>query len=134
MRARLVNAQQANTWLNSAYTTLKPFLFAGHVFDISIKPETRSTAQNRRLWAMLKDVSQQVVWHGQKLRDEEWKHIFSAAMKKQKVVPGIDGGFVVMGQSTSKMTKAEMSEMQELISAFGAERDVVWTEPVFEYA
>ena len=136
LKARLVNAQQANTWLNTAYATLKPYLISGHVFDISIKPETRSTAQNRRLWAMLHDISKQVVWHGQKLTDEEWKNVFSAAMKQQRVVPGItgSGSFVVMGQSTSRMTKAEMSEMQTLMEAFGAERDVMWSEPVPEYA
>jgi hypothetical protein len=134
MRARLINPAQAHVWLTTAYQTLKPQLIAGHAFDISIKPETRSSAQNRRLWAMLRDISQQVVWHGQKLSDEEWKHCFSAAMSQQKVVPGITGGFVVMGQSTSKMTKAEMSEMQTLMEAFGAERDVKWSEPVVEYA
>ncbi|WP_323162720.1 recombination protein NinB [Pseudomonas fulva] len=39
-------------------------------------------------------------------------------------MPGLDGGFVVCGQSTSRMTKGEMSEMQELMAAFGAERGV----------
>lgn len=134
MRARLINPAQAHVWLTTAYQTLKPQLMAGHAFDISIKPETRSSAQNRRLWAMLRDISKQVVWHGQKLTDEEWKHVFSAAMTQQKVVPGISGGFVVMGQSTSKMTKGEMSELQTLMEAFGAERSVVWSEPVPEYA
>ena len=134
LRARLVNPQQANAWLNAAYQTLKPSLIAGHAYDISIKPETRSNAANRRMWAMLRDISKQVVWHGQKLSDEEWKHVFSAAMAQQKVVPGVNGGFVVMGQSTSKMTRAEMSEMQTLMEAFGAERDVMWSEPVPEYA
>ncbi len=129
MRARLVNPQQAHAWVTAAYQTLKPSLIAGHAYDISIKPETRSSAQNRRLWAMLHDISKQVVWHGQKLVDEEWKDLFSAALKRQRVVPGIDGGFVVMGQRTSKMTKAEMSELQELIAAFGAERDVMWSDP-----
>lgn len=78
---------------------------------------------------MLAEISQQVDWYGQKLTAEEWKDVFSAAMKRTKVVPGIDGGFVVCGQSTSKMTKAEMSEMQELMEAFGAERGVKFTMP-----
>lgn len=45
-------------------------------------------------------------------------------MKRSKVVPGLDGGFVVCGQSTSKMTRAEMSEMQTLMEAFGVEKGV----------
>jgi hypothetical protein len=33
-----------------------------------------------------------------------------------------------LGTSTSKMTKTEMVDLQELISAFGAEHQVKWTE------
>jgi hypothetical protein len=98
-------------------------------FVVEVKPATRSILQNARLWAMLTDISRQVEWHGLKLAPEDWKHIFSAGLKRQRAVPGLDGGFVVLGQSTSKMTKAEMSELQELMSAFGAERDVRWSEP-----
>lgn len=96
---------------------------------VEIKPATRTVLQNARLWAMLTDISRQVEWHGLKLSPEDWKHIFSAGLKKQRAVPGLDGGFVVLGQSTSKMTKAEMSELQELMSAFGDERGVKWSDP-----
>jgi hypothetical protein len=84
--------------------------------------------QNNRLWALLTDVSQQVDWYGRKLAPQEWKDVFTAAMKKQDVVPGIEGGFVVLGRSTSNMNKAEMNDLQEIISAFGAQHDVKWTE------
>lgn len=103
---------------------LKAMLIAGHRMVVEVKPETRSLEQNARLWAMLTEISQQVDWYGNKLTPEEWKDVFSAAMKRSKVVPGLDGGFVVCGQSTSKMTRAEMSEMQTLMEAFGAERGV----------
>jgi hypothetical protein len=49
-------------------------------------------------------------------------------------VPGIDGGFVVLGKSTSKMTKAEMTELQELMAAFGAEQGVKFTATEDEFA
>jgi hypothetical protein len=42
-------------------------------------------------------------------------------------VPVIDGCFVVLGKSTSKMTKPEMSELQQLIEAFGAQQGVRFT-------
>ena len=95
---------------------------------VRLQPETRSTAQNARLWAMLTEISRQVDWYGQRLSQDEWKDVFSAALKRQKVVPGLDGGFVVCGQRTSRMTKPEMSEMQELMAAFGTERGVVFNE------
>lgn len=98
----------------------------GHAVRIS--PPTRSLEANAAMWAMLADVSAQVVWHGRKLDSESWKHIFTSSLKRQDVVPNLDGtGFVVLGQSTSKMTKAEMSDLLELISAFGAERNVKWS-------
>lgn len=103
-------------------------------YVVEIKPRTRSLDQNARLWAMLTDVSRQVEWHGRYLTPENWKHIFSAALKRQEVVPGLDGNFVVLGQSTSRMTVREMSDMQELMSAFGNERDVQWSEPDQGYA
>jgi hypothetical protein len=112
-------AIQATVW-----PQLKAMLMAGHRMVVEIKPETRSLEQNARLWAMLTEISEQVDWYGQRLTPEEWKDVFSAAMKRSKVVPGLDGGFVVCGQSTSKMTRAEMSEMQTLMEAFGAERGV----------
>ena len=89
-----------------------------------VKEATRSLEQNARLWAMLTDVSNQVVWHGHTLTPEEWKCVMTAAMKKQKVVPGVDGGFVLIGARTSKMGVREMGELMELIEAFGAQQGV----------
>ncbi|ELY6244250.1 recombination protein NinB [Cronobacter universalis] len=99
---------------------------------VEVKQRTRSLDQNRRLWATLRDISEQVVWHGMKLDSEDWKHIFTAALKGQRSAPGINGGFVVLGQSTSKMRVSEFSELLELIYAFGAERDVQWSEDAQE--
>lgn len=93
-------------------------------YDIKAGPPTRNLEQNAALWAMLTDVSEQIVWHGRKLSPDSWKCIFTATLKKQDVVPGIDGGFVVIGQSTSKMTKHEMSDLLELIASFGAQNNV----------
>ena len=110
---------------------LKSMLMDGQRMVVEIKPETRTLAQNARLWAMLTDVAKQVNWYGRKLSEEEWKHVFTASLAKQDVVPGIDGGFVVLGKSTSKMTKPEMSELQQLIEAFGAQQGVRFTAPEY---
>lgn len=84
----------------------------------------RSHEQNRLMWANLADIANQVVWYGHKLHKEEWKDVLTAALKKQKVVPGIDGGFVIIGARTSKMTVAEMNELIELSYAFGTQQGV----------
>lgn len=126
----LYNRQQAKQALTAqVFPFLGEALQSGRKWVLSIKPETRSLAQNSRLWAMLTDISHQVNWYGRKLTAEEWKHVFSASLKKQDVVPGLDGGFVVLGLSTSKMSIAEMCDLQTLMEAFGAEKGVKFSAP-----
>ncbi|PHM90696.1 hypothetical protein CR080_24570, partial [Salmonella enterica subsp. enterica serovar Typhimurium] len=60
---------------------------------------------------------------------ESWKCVFTAALKQQDVVPNLAGnGFVVIGQSTSRMRVSEFAELLELIQAFGTERGVKWSD------
>ena len=125
----LINPVQAHQAIETAWRHAKAWLMAGHRLTLEVRPEKRSDAQNRRLWAMLADISAQVDWYGQKLTSEEWKDVFSASLKRTKVVPGLDGGFVVCGQSTSRMTRAEMCELQELMEAFGAQQGVKFRAP-----
>lgn len=93
-------------------------------YQVVVSEPKRSSSQNAALWAALTDISQQVVWHGQKLSPDDWKNIFSASLKKQRAAPGLDGGWVVFGESTSRMSKKELSDLLALIEAFGAEHDV----------
>lgn len=121
-----VQAHKAMT--NLIWPNLKAHLTAGRRMVLELREEKRSDAQNRRLWAMLTDISQQVEWYGKRLSPTDWKHVFSSSLKKLEVVPNLDGtGFVALGMSTSQMTKAEMSDMQTLMEVFGAERDVKFT-------
>lgn len=130
MSIECVNPVQAHAAMTkSIWPQLKSALMAGHRMVLEVKPSTRSYQQNARLWAMLTDISKQIDWYGRKLSPDDWKHVFSAALKKQDAVPGIDGGFVVLGLSTSKMTKAEMCDLQTLMEAFGAERGVRFSAP-----
>ena len=95
---------------------------------IEFRKARRTMDQNARLWAMLTDVAQQVQWYDQKLSAEDWKDIFTASLRKSRVIPGIEAGsFVVLGMRTSDMTKDEFSNLIELIHAFAAERGVVFS-------
>jgi len=76
------------------------------------------------MWANLEDIAQQVIWYGQKLDKQEWKDVLTAGLKKQKIVPGIEGGFLVIGARTRKMSVAEMNELIELAVMFGAQQGV----------
>jgi hypothetical protein len=103
--------------------------------SVTFKRNKRTVDQNSLLWALLTEVSQQVTWHGQKLAPEDWKDMFTASLRKARVVPGIDpGSFVLLGLHTSDMTKDEMSNLVELILAFGAEHGVQFSHLTREAA
>ena len=132
---RCYEPAQAHKVLTSVvWPEVKAQTMAGRRMVVEVRAETRSLEQNARLWAMLADISKQVEWYGHRLTPDEWKDVFSASLKRTKVVPGLDGGFVVCGQSTSKMTIAEMCELQELMEAFGAQKGVRFTCPEVECA
>ena len=105
----------------------------GRKVVITVKEPTRNLESNACMWAMLADVARQVTWtingKQQLLSAEDWKDIISASLKgEQSVALGINGGFVLLGVRTSKMTQREMGDMIEAIGAFGAENGVTWSE------
>jgi hypothetical protein len=123
----LYNAQQGHKELMRLWVWCKAMLMAEHRLTVEARPEKRSDAQNRLMWSALGDCARQIEWHGQKLDAESWKDMATAALKRQRVVPGIDGGFVVLGQRTSRMTKAEMTELIEFVHCFGSQQGVQWS-------
>ena len=125
----LYNAQQAWQVLRDAvWPLVKSLTMAEHRLTLTVATEKRSDAQNRMLWSALGDLSRQITWHGMKLSAEDWKCMCTASLKKQRAVPGLEGqSFVVLGQPTSTMTKAEMTELIDLIHYTGAAHDVQWS-------
>lgn len=100
---------------------------------VTVGEPNRSLEQNSRLWAMLADVSRQVDWlvdgELRKITPEDWKAIFTAALQgHNRMARGLDGGVVMLGTSTSRMTVKAMKDLQDLISAFGDEREVKWSD------
>jgi len=90
----------------------------------------RTLVQNDRFWSMLTALSVQLKWHGQRLTPDDWKLVMLAGLNQElRLVPNIHGnGFVQLGRSSSKLSKAEMSELMELITAFAAQHGVeLWT-------
>lgn len=120
----LIDQEAGKKAMAAAWAYALPHLQQGQRMVVEVRKEKRTDAQNALLWASLTDIANQVEWYGQKLTPEDYKHMLTASLKKQRVVPGVDGNFVVLGLSTSKMTKSELSGLQELVFAFGAERGV----------
>ena len=105
---------------------------APHGTRLEFKAPRRTLPQNDRMWAMLTDIASQLPWHGVKLTPEDWKLVFLDALKRElRMVPNIDGtGFVNLGRSSSDLSKEEMSDLFELIHAFGAKHGVTFHDPM----
>ena len=103
------------------------FLEVGKAVRVTVEEHShqRTLDQNDKLQAMCGDIAAQVEWHGQYLDRDSWRHMLVASYRKgQKVVPGIDGGYVVLGASSRKLTKKECADVIEIAYAFGAEHGV----------
>ena len=97
---------------------------------VTVEPPRRSNAANAALWPILEAFSRQLQWpvNGvlQTLSADEWKDILSSAFLREsvRVAPGLDGGMVMLGLRTSKMSKAVFSEFIEFLHATAAARGV----------
>ena len=131
---RWYSAQQAHNSLQELWAWAKPLLLAGHRLMVEIKPETRSTAQNARLHAMLGDVARQIEWAGKKRDVTTWKRLMTAAWLRARgeqveVLPAIDGhGVDIVFERTSRLSRDECGELMEFIAAWGAEHGVEFRE------
>lgn len=115
---------------------LKAVLQGGNRWILTLKPETRSQAQNRLMWPILTEFSKQLEWpvdgRMTKMEPDEWKDVLTAAFRGESVrlAMGLNGGVVLLGQRTSKFTKAQFSEWIEFLYSVAADRDV--TLPAWE--
>lgn len=103
---------------------------------VEFRQNKRSIPQNARFHAMCADVARQIGWtdvFGRpiKMTEENWKRFFLAAWKRETlIVPNESGsGFYDLGVRSSKLTKTDFMDLIEFVSAFGAERGVVFHDP-----
>ncbi len=122
---------QARADLAELWPLIVDALRAGKRLVLSVRSETRTVAQNSIMWSCLEDIAKQVqfVVDGrlQYVTSEDVKDILSASLTRQnRMALGIDGGVVMLGQRTSKMTIPEMCDMVTLCHAFGDSKGVQW--------
>ena len=95
---------------------------------VKISAAKRSDDQNSKMWAMLSDISRAKP-EGRTHIPEVWKCIFMAALSHEvSFEMGLDNKPFPVGFQSSRLTKAQMSELIEFISAYGAQHNVKWSE------
>lgn len=93
---------------------------------VEIKAAKRSLPQNDKLWSLLTDIATQKEHCGRKYTPEVWKVLFMHAWQKEcTIVPAIDGRGVVPLTRSSDLSKQEMSELLEFLTAWCVENGVV---------
>lgn len=98
---------------------------------VKISPATRSDDQNAKMWAMLSDVSRAKP-EDRMHTPEVWKCLFMNALGHETAFEmGLDNRPFPVGFRSSRLTKAQMSDLIEMIYAYGAQHNVKWSE---EYA
>lgn len=97
---------------------------------IEFKAARRSLDQNAKMWALLTDVATQKTHMGRRYSPDQWKIIFLHACGREvQFVPALDGStFLPFGQSSSDLSKSEMSDLIECIVAWGAQNNVVFSD------
>lgn len=140
MRQRIFIASKDNREALEAlvFHVVDRFLNCGKKCLITVSENRRSIRLNALLHGMLRDIARQVKWpvNGveQNLSVDDWKSIFTAALQREtRLAPGIDGGVVIIGARTRDMSSREMSELIDMIDAFGSERNVKWSHLRMEH-
>nr|WP_249430039.1 recombination protein NinB [Enterobacter kobei] len=85
---------------------------------VSFSDPDRTLPQNSLFHALCGDVSKQLQWAGKRRNLSEWKVLFVsghavATGKPGEVVPGIEGEFCAIRESTSKMGIKRMNSLIE---------------------
>ena len=113
---------------------------APHNAVMKVREATRSGGQNDKFHAICSDLARsQMQWAGKRRNAEGWKVLLvsghTVATKGQvEIVPGIEGEFVNVRESTARMSVSRASSLIEYTVAFCASHGVVLSDDYSERA
>lgn len=95
---------------------------------VEFKGPKRTLDQNSRLWANLTDIATQASHNGRKYTPDAWKSLFLHACGREiQFVPALDGsGFIPFNNSSSDLSREEMSDLLEFMEAWAFENKVTF--------
>ena len=122
----LYSAGQAHIEFRALEACAKPWLIAGHRMTATIETEKRTLDQNAKFHAICGDVAKSgYLFLGKPRSLQQWKVLFvsghSVATKEEsEMVPGLEGEFVNLRESTAQMLKERKSSLIEYTLAWCA--------------
>ncbi|MCK6919657.1 recombination protein NinB [Enterobacter kobei] len=104
---------------------------------IRISDYKRNIDQNAKFHAMLGDISRQVTWCGKQLKPEQWKVLLIsghavATKQEAEVVPGLEGEYVNIRESSAEMSVGRMASLIDYTTAWAMGQGVRLTDRRYE--
>lgn len=121
LRLTQANREAAHKWVDKAIQAGN----GGKAWMMEVREPRRSDDQNSALWSLLSQITKQRPEHnGRAMTAELWKSVFLDALgHEQDYLPSLDGKRIFpMGHRSSALSKAQFSDLLELILAWTAEQ------------
>ena len=103
-------------------------------WHVTLQAPTRTLDQNAKFHAMCNDIARSAVeWAGKRRSAKQWKVLLvsghaTATKEGSEVVPGLEGEFINLRESTAMMSKKRGASLIEYTQAFGDMHGVEWSE------
>ena len=97
----------------------------GHILEV--RPSKRILDSNRYYWAVLGDISEQVV-PGKSYEPSIWHEYLRALFLPERMVELPDGSIKMLEPSTSELNQATFSEYTEKVVKWALEHDVRFSD------
>jgi hypothetical protein len=97
----------------------------GHILEV--RPPKRSLDSNRYYWAVLGDISEQVV-PGKAYEPSIWHEYLRALFLPERMVELPDGSIKMLEPSTSELNQSSFSEYTEKVVKWALEHDVRFSD------
>lgn len=102
-------------------------------FAVRITPPTRSLEASAKFHAICGDLARQLPYAGKKRTLDEWKFLIIsghsvATQQGTEILPGLEGEFLNLRESSSSMSVARMSSLIEYALAYCAMNNVKTNE------
>jgi hypothetical protein len=103
-------------------------------YCVTVQPRVRTLDQNAKFHALCADIARSdMTWAGRKRTAAQWKVLIvsghaTATKETSEIVPGLEGEFVNIRESTASMSKTRGSSLIEYTLAFMAQNDIATSE------
>lgn len=106
---------------------------------VTVEDPTRTLEANAKFHAMLTDISNQATYMGKPRTVEFWKGLFVsgwqvATSQKLEIVPGLEGEFINIRESTASMSGKRLASCIEYVQAWAAMNSIRFKAAEWEVA